>query len=127
MDAAGAVKGSMTKPDWAHVFLTVLDPLPLHQPQQEGLTAAALRAACAGLMSKHSSRLRRAGVVQWEVRLPMPDALPAWRVVVSSPTGESVYSRGLFTLLKGILCWKMVIKALECVEGLFISSKGSAW
>ncbi len=77
----------MTKPDWAHVFLTVIDPLTLHQPQQEGQTAAALRAACAGLMSKHSSRLRKAGVVQWEVRLRMPDHVPAWRVVVSSPTG----------------------------------------
>ncbi len=84
---AGAVKDSLTKPDWAHVFLTVIQPLALHQPQQEGQTASALRAACAGLMSKHSSRLRRAGVVQWEVRLRMPQGLPAWRVVVSSPTG----------------------------------------
>ena len=84
---AGAVKDSLTKPDWAHVFLTVTQPLPLHQPEQEGQTASALRAACAGLMSKHSSRLRRAGVVQWEVCLRMPQGLPAWRVVVSSPTG----------------------------------------
>jgi len=84
---AGATKDSLTKPDWAHVFLTVIQPLALHQPQQEGQTASTLRAACAGLMSKHSSRLRRAGVVQWEVRLRMPHGLPAWRVVVSSPTG----------------------------------------
>ena len=80
----------MTKPDWAHVFLTVLDPLILHQPQQEGQLAAALKAACAGMMTKHSSRLRRAGVVQWEVRLRMPNGQPAWRVVVSSPTGDSL-------------------------------------
>ena len=84
---AGAVKGSMTKPDWAHVFLAVIDPLDLDLAQQEGQQAAALRAAFAGLMFKHSSRLRRAGVVQWEVRLGMPQGLPAWRVVLSSPTG----------------------------------------
>ena len=83
------MKGNMTKPDWAHVFLSVTDPLPLDQPQQQGQTAAALRAACAALMSKHSSRLRKAGVVQWEVRLRLPSGCPAWRVVVSSPTGSA--------------------------------------
>lgn len=99
--SAGAAKGGLTKPDWAHVFFTVLDPLPMpqlqpggpqsqqdgHQPLREGEIASALRTATAALMAKHSSRLGRAGVVQWEVRLRMPGGLPAWRVVVASPTG----------------------------------------
>lgn len=85
---AGPGRAPLGKPDWAHVFLTVLDPLPLHEAGQQHQAAAALRAACAGVMSKHSSALRKAGVAQWELRLRMPQGLPAWRVVVSSPTGE---------------------------------------
>lgn len=108
---AGAVKDSLTKPDWAHVFLTVIQPLALHQPQQKGQTASALRAACAGLMSKHSSRLRRAGVVQWEVRLRMPEGLPAWRVVVSSPTGAFKLMKPLRNTMNGSM------KAASCAKG----------
>lgn len=86
--ATGAVKGNVTKPDWAHVFLTVTDPLALPSAQQEEQTAAALRAACAELMAKHGGRLRKAAVAQWEVRLAAAAGAPAWRVVVASPTGQ---------------------------------------
>lgn len=79
----------MTKPDWAHIFLTVTQPLdPLCAQQEEQQTAAALRAACADLMTKHGGGLRRAAVAQWEVRLAAPQGAPAWRVVVASPTGD---------------------------------------
>lgn len=40
------------KPDWTHVFLSVLPPLPLGQPRDETRITLALRAACAGIMSK---------------------------------------------------------------------------
>ena len=78
----------MTKPDWAHVFLTVTEPLDLLSAQQEEQTAAALRAACADLMAKHGGQLRRAAVAQWEVRLAAAEGAPAWRVIVASPTGN---------------------------------------
>ena len=78
----------MTKPDWAHVFLTVTEPPDLLSAQQDEQTAAALRAACADLMSKHGGQLRRAAVAQWEVRLAAAEGAPAWRVVVASPTGN---------------------------------------
>lgn len=85
--SAGNSKAASGKPDWSHVYLTVLDPLPLHDPGQQGLAETALRTACAEVMSRQSTGLRRAGVAQWELRLRMPNSLPAWRVVVSSPTG----------------------------------------
>ena len=53
--------------------------------------AAALRAAAAAAMGRHSSALRRAAVAQWEVRLRVNDHSGAWRLVVSLPTG-TVYS-----------------------------------
>lgn len=78
----------MTKPDWAHVFLTVTEPLDVLSAQQEEQTAAALRAACADLMTKHGGQLRRAAVAQWEVRLAAAAGAAAWRAVVASPTGN---------------------------------------
>ena len=87
--SVGSAKAAAGKSDWAHVYLTVLDPLALHDPGQQGLAETALRAACAGGMSRQSTGLRRAGVAQWELRLRMPHGLPAWRVVVSSPTGAA--------------------------------------
>lgn len=87
-NAAGATKGNVIKSDWAHVFLTVTEPLDVLSAQQEEQTAAALRAACADLMTKHGGQLRRAAVAQWEVRLAAADGAPAWRVVVASPTGD---------------------------------------
>lgn len=88
-NATGASKGNVTKPDWAHIFLTVTQPLePLSAQQDQQQTAAALRAACADLMTTHGGGLRRAAVAQWEVRLAAPQGAPAWRVVVASPTGD---------------------------------------
>jgi acetyl-CoA carboxylase/biotin carboxylase 1 len=76
------------RPDWAHVYLSVLPALPLvGGPGEEGRIAAALRTACAAVMARHGAALRRAAVAQWEVRLRLPDASGAWRLVVSSPTG----------------------------------------
>ena len=59
----------------------------LGAPADEGRIAAALRTACAAVMARHGGALRRAAVAQWEVRLRVPDASGAWRLVVSSPTG----------------------------------------
>ena len=84
----GAAKGNTTKPDWAHVYLTVIAPVNVPSSEQEAETAAALRAACADLMTKHSSQLRKAAVAQWEIRVRTTGNAPAWRVVVSSPTGQ---------------------------------------
>ena len=82
-------KGEAARADWAHVFLSVLPQLPLSALADEGRIAAALRAAGATVMARYGAGLRRAAVAQWEVRLPVPDASGAWRLVVSSPTGES--------------------------------------
>ena len=76
------------RPDWAHIFLSVLSSLPLHAPRDERQVAAALRAAAAGLTVRHGAALRRAAVAEWEVRLRVPDRSGAWRVVVSAPTGH---------------------------------------
>ena len=83
----GPGKAPMGKPDWAHVFLTVLDTLAIHSQQEQKQAATALRAAGAAVMSRHSTALRKAGVAQWELRLCVPHGMPAWRIVVSSPTG----------------------------------------
>lgn len=88
---AGSGKATAGKPDWAHIFLTVLDPLPLHTQDEQEQAATALRAACAGMMSRHSTALRKAGVAQWELRLRVPKDMPAWRIVVSSPTGKHIF------------------------------------
>ncbi|PRW58200.1 acetyl- carboxylase 1-like isoform A [Chlorella sorokiniana] len=81
-------EGSGVKPDWAHVYLSVLSVLPLHLPRDEGRVAAALRAAAAAITARHAAQLRRAAVAQWEVRLRVPDKSGAWRVVVAAPTGH---------------------------------------
>lgn len=83
-------KGEAARADWAHVFLSVLPQLPLSAIADEVRVAAALRAAGATVMARHGAGLRRAAVAQWEVRLPVPDASGAWRLVVSSPTGASL-------------------------------------
>ena len=76
------------KPDWAHVYLSVLSVLPLHSTRDESRVAAALRAAAAAITARHSTQLRKAAVAQWEVRLRVPDKSGAWRVVVAAPTGH---------------------------------------
>jgi hypothetical protein len=76
------------KPDWAHVYLSVLSVLPLHSARDESRVAAALRAAAAAITARHSTQLRKAAVAQWEVRLRVPDKSGAWRVVVAAPTGH---------------------------------------
>ena len=40
------------KADWAHVFLSVLPPLPLAAAKDETRIALALKAACAGVMAR---------------------------------------------------------------------------
>jgi len=42
------------KADWAHVFLSVLPPLPLAAPKDENRIALALKAACAGVMARQA-------------------------------------------------------------------------
>ncbi|EIE18073.1 hypothetical protein COCSUDRAFT_26470 [Coccomyxa subellipsoidea C-169] len=83
-------KGEAARADWAHVFLSVLPQLPLNAPADEGRVAVALRAAGATVMARYGAGLRRSAVAQWEVRLPVPDASGAWRLVVSSPTGHEI-------------------------------------
>ena len=113
--ATGAAKGNMTKPDWTHVFLTVTEPLTLPSSQSEGQTAAALRAACADLMTKHSSQLRRAAIAQWEVCLRTADGAAAWRVVVSSPTGEAPLHQTWVLSAVGVsLLWRLTGVRLTC-------------
>jgi len=80
--------GDGGRADWAHVFLTVLPPLPLGAGADGGRVAAALRAAAARATARHGPQLRRAGLAQWEVRLRAADGGGAWRVVVASPTGH---------------------------------------
>jgi hypothetical protein len=77
-------------PDWSHIFLDVLSPLPLQSPKDEATVAAALRSAAGALASRHGARLRRAAVAQWDVKLRVADKSGAWRVVVSAPTGKCI-------------------------------------
>ena len=42
------------KADWAHVFLSVLPPLPLASPRDEARIAMALRTSCAAIMSRYA-------------------------------------------------------------------------
>ena len=77
--------------DWAHVYLSVLHPLPLacSQEGEAARVAAALKAAAAAAVARHSTELRRAAVAQWEFRLRLPEASGAWRIVVSLPSGKA--------------------------------------
>lgn len=88
------VKKNQENVDWAHVFLVVLPAVNLNVPGGDGeahnhKVAAALRSACAAVVSRRGSQLRKASVAQWEVKLRVPDTTGAWRVVVSLPTGDS--------------------------------------
>lgn len=76
------------RPDWTHLFFSVLPPLPL-QPgtKDDTRVATALRSAAAGLALKHSVALRAAAVAVWEIRFRGLLHDNAWRVVVSLPTG----------------------------------------
>lgn len=111
---AGPGKAPMGKPDWAHVFLTVLDTLPIHSQEEQKQAATALRAAGAAVMSRHSTALRKAGVAQWELRLCVPHGMPAWRIVVSSPTGTLVATL-LSLLLQEAMVFSPSITTILCL------------
>ncbi|KAL4426359.1 hypothetical protein ABPG77_004653 [Micractinium sp. CCAP 211/92] len=85
---SGVGREGSVRPDWAHIYLSVLSALPLHSPRDETRVASALRAAAAAITARHSTQLRKAAVAQWEVRLRVPDKTGAWRVVVAAPTGH---------------------------------------
>ena len=86
---AGAERNTVPA-DWAHVYLTVLHPLPLACPQEGEAVrvAAALKSAAAAAVARHSTELRKAAVAQWEFRLRQPEPSGAWRIVVSLPSGR---------------------------------------
>lgn len=105
-------KGEGARADWAHVYLSVLPQLPLSAPADEARIVAALRAAGARMMARYGAGLRRAAVAQWEVRLPVPDASGAWRLVVSSPTGKG-------RLLVIVRAWSILL--MQPAEG-FVNS-----
>jgi len=62
-------------------------------PPRQDIRAASSRTRCqcaargAQALAHHGASLRRAAVAQWEVRLRVPDASGAWRLVISTPTG----------------------------------------
>ena len=87
--AAAPTDTTANRPDWTHVFMSVLPPLPLPPGgRDDARVAAALRSAAAAGVARHGSALRAAAVAVWEVRLRGPLREGAWRVVVSMPTGE---------------------------------------
>jgi hypothetical protein len=80
--------------DWAHIFVSMLPPLPLQVSQHDvAHVAATLRAAAAAAVSRHAEALRHAAVAEWTIRLrtrldPAARAeSPGWRVTVSLPSG----------------------------------------
>lgn len=80
---------SSARPDWTHLFLSVLPPLPLPPGgRDDAKVAMALRSSAAALVARHGGMLRQAAVSVWETRLRGPLRESAWRVVVSMPTGE---------------------------------------
>eukprot|EP00798_Chlamydomonas_sp_ICE-L_P004933 gene4933-34704_t len=74
----------------AHLFFSVLPPLPLQssQPKDEARIAAGMRSAIAGLVARHIGSIRRAAVAEWEVRFRGSQNGGAWRIVVSLPSGH---------------------------------------
>ncbi|KAG2445384.1 hypothetical protein HXX76_000006 [Chlamydomonas incerta] len=87
--AAAPADSTANRPDWTHVFMSVLPPLPLPPGgRDDSRVAAALRSAAAAVVTRHGSALRAAAVAVWEVRLRGPLREGAWRVVVSMPTGH---------------------------------------
>ncbi|KAL6777494.1 BCC3 [Auxenochlorella protothecoides x Auxenochlorella symbiontica] len=84
----GGQRPGGSRPDWAHVFLSVLSPLPLGGARDEAGVAHALVAGAAGVALRNAAALRAAAVAQWELRLRDASGGPAWRVVVSAPTGH---------------------------------------
>jgi acetyl-CoA carboxylase/biotin carboxylase 1 len=86
--AAATSTASAARPDWSHIYLDVLSPLPLGGAAEESRVAAALRAAAGAITARRGAQLRRAAVAQWEIKLRVADKSGAWRVVVSAPTGH---------------------------------------
>eukprot|EP00200_Dunaliella_tertiolecta_P012627 CAMPEP_0202373002 /NCGR_PEP_ID=MMETSP1127-20130417/4091_1 /ASSEMBLY_ACC=CAM_ASM_000462 /TAXON_ID=3047 /ORGANISM="Dunaliella tertiolecta, Strain CCMP1320" /LENGTH=2753 /DNA_ID=CAMNT_0048969731 /DNA_START=204 /DNA_END=8465 /DNA_ORIENTATION=+ len=97
------------RPDWTHIFCSVLPPLPLPTPphstssplQAGGLlgnsasrengdarVAWALRTAVARVVASHINAFRQAAVACLELRFRGPLREPAWRVVASLPSGH---------------------------------------
>lgn len=75
-------------PDWCHIFLSVLPPLPLHAGKDRAKVAAALRTKFASVAARQGSACRTAAVTTIEVRFRVQDSSCVWRVVVSAPTGH---------------------------------------
>ncbi|KAG2485379.1 hypothetical protein HYH03_015868 [Edaphochlamys debaryana] len=87
--ATAATDAAAARPDWTHLFVSVLPPLPLPPGgRDDGRVAAALRSAAAALAARHGGALRAAAVSVWETRLRGPLREAGWRVVVSMPTGH---------------------------------------
>lgn len=87
--------------DWTHLFCHVLAPLPggvgsshsgamaqQRTAEHDAKVAAALRMSAAGLVARHAAELRTAAVACIELRLRWPGHTPAWRVLISLPTGH---------------------------------------
>lgn len=108
------------------MFLSVLPTLPLSATADEARVAAALRAAGATVMARYGASLRRAAVAEWEVRLRVPDGSGAWRLVVSSPTGEGADSGSVWGascplgalggLMMKLLCGTAWARLLSCIS-----------
>lgn len=75
------------KPDWAHMFFSVLPPVDALTTREPARVAAALRAAAARVLSRHAAALRAAAVAEWHVRLRVANGTGAWRVQATMPTG----------------------------------------
>ena len=74
--------------DQAHIFLSVIAPLPLQGVKDRTKVAAALRTNFAAMVTRQGSSCRNAAVTTIEVRFRQQDSPLAWRVVVSAPTGH---------------------------------------
>ena len=60
-------------PDWTHIFLTVLPPLPLGSSKDENRLVLALKAACAGIMTRRAPcDARMGGVLCPDMPAPSP-------------------------------------------------------
>ena len=113
LERAAYIGKSASKADWSHIFLNVISPIAIGDSKDQMKVALALRAAAASCTAKCITRLRASSVTQWELRILSSGNAPAWRVIVSVPSGHESgehcvdvyreYNDGVSVMYRGIV------------------------
>lgn len=116
------------KPDWAHVFFSVLPSVEALRTKDPPKVAAALRAAAARVLCRQAAALRTAAVAEWEIRLRVRDGSGAWRVRATMPTGVQMKGFSIYNVynMNAWICVVPCCFGFVCIFGILLVSKYNA-